>query len=117
MKKLMMVCLVLGMAWGAGAKDKSGKSHSESGATAATATIAGVVTDSVSGEQLAGVEVRIEGTDTKTYTDFDGNFSFKGVVPGEYKLVTTYISYEKTTEALKTDAKAELVKIRLVNSK
>lgn len=113
----MMFCLILGMALGAGAKNKSGKNNNDSGAAAATATISGVITDSVSGEQLAGVEVKIEGTDTKTYTDFDGNFSFKGMVPGEYKLVTTYISYEKTTEALKTDASDNLVKIRLVNSK
>ena len=117
MKKLMMFCLILGMALGAGAKNKSGKNNNDSGAAAATATISGVITDSVSGEQLAGVEVKIEGTDTKTYTDFDGNFSFKGMVPGEYKLVTTYISYEKTTEALKTDASDNLVRIRLVNSK
>lgn len=115
MKKLIVVCIVLGMAWGASGKEKSGKINKDVSATATS--IAGVIIDSASGEQLAGVEVRIGGTDLKTYTDFDGNFEFKGITPGEYQLITTYISYEKTTEELKLDARNEPLKIRLVNLK
>jgi len=54
-----------------------------------------VVTDKSSSEALVGVEVQIEGTNQKVYTDFDGKFTFCNLKPGEYKLVASYISYEK----------------------
>jgi hypothetical protein len=60
-----------------------------------TVAISGLVCDEASGESLAGVEVKIEGTDIKTYTDFDGRFTLKNVNLGEYQVVTNYISYEK----------------------
>ena len=40
-----------------------------------------------------------------TYTDFDGKFTFENIKPGEYKLVTNYISYKKGTEILKVNNK------------
>lgn len=64
-------------------------------------SITGIVLDSTTGEALAGVEVRVEGTERKVYTDFDGKFVFEGIQPGSYKLSTSYISYkEKETPAL-----------------
>jgi len=36
--------------------------------------------------------------------------------PGEYKLVTSYISYKKSSETLKVDSKENQVKIKLENS-
>lgn len=57
--------------------------------------LTGCIIDSKSSETLVGVEVQIEGTDLKTYTNFDGNFSFENVKPGKYKIVASYISYEK----------------------
>lgn len=57
----------------------------------------GSITDFNSSETLVGVEVQIEGTNLKTYTDFDGNFSFENIIPGNYKIVASYISYEKNT--------------------
>ena len=57
-------------------------------------TITGIVMDQSTGESLTGVEVRIEGTDLKVYTDFDGKFSFEGVKPGNYKVCTNLISYK-----------------------
>jgi hypothetical protein len=56
-------------------------------------TITGVVLDKTTGESLTGVEVRVEGTDLKTYTDFDGKFVFENVKAGEYKVMANYISY------------------------
>ena len=97
------------------ANEKEGKTAVNSDNTA-TVALSGTVLDSNSGELLVGVEVKIEGTNTKTYTDFDGNFSFDNMKPGEYKLVANYISYKKCTETLKVDGKENQVKIKLENS-
>lgn len=56
--------------------------------------ITGTVMDKSTGEALTGVEVRIDGTDLKAYTDFDGKFSFEGVKSGNYKICTNFISYK-----------------------
>lgn len=59
-------------------------------------SFSGTVMDFASGEVLTGVEVTIEGTDIKTYTDFDGNFTIDNVEPGKYNIIASYISYEKS---------------------
>ncbi|WP_347838992.1 carboxypeptidase-like regulatory domain-containing protein [uncultured Draconibacterium sp.] len=64
--------------------------------------ITGNVADEVTGELLVGVELQLEGTDKKVYTDFDGNFFFEDVVPGEYNITASYISYEKNKIEKKT---------------
>ncbi len=60
-----------------------------------TVTVSGTVSDSQTGETLVGVQVELEGTTQKTYTDFDGNFAFENVAPGEYNISASYISYEQ----------------------
>ena len=55
------------------------------------------------GEALVGVSVKIEGSDVEAYTDFDGNFQFDGILPGEYTISATMISYKK--ESSKLDVK------------
>lgn len=65
-----------------------------------TSCLSGIVTDVKTGEKLAGVEVAIEGTKLKTYTNFDGEFAINGLKPGDYKVKTKYISYN--TSDLKT---------------
>jgi hypothetical protein len=68
-------------------------------------TITGVVLDKTTGESLTGVEVRMEGTDLKTYTDFDGKFVFENVKAGEYKLMANYISYDNSeTKPIKVNS-------------
>ncbi len=79
----------------------------------ATLVLSGTVADQNSGESLVGVEVKLEGTDLKTYTDFDGKFAFKNVKPGEYKVVTNYISYQKQSETLEVNSKQNELKIKL----
>lgn len=66
------------------------------GAPVQTITLKGKVVDFNSGESLTGVEVAIEGSSVKTYTDFDGNFEIKDVKPGSYNLVASYISYNNS---------------------
>jgi len=57
--------------------------------------INGVIADIDTDETLAGVMVKIEGTDYQTLTDLDGKFKFEGIEAGEYNLELTYISYKE----------------------
>ena len=86
-------------------------------AQALAMVITGKVVDQVTGEALTGVKVAIEGSDLKAYTDFDGSFSFSQLSPGEYKVVTNYISYQKHSQVLKVDTKQSQVEIKLTSSK
>ena len=58
-------------------------------------SIKGQVTDAVTGETLIGANVLIQGTLTGTITDLDGNYELKGLAPGKYNIVVSYISYDK----------------------
>ena len=86
------------------AESKDGKIISEN-ITVSNYYVSGTVNDVKTGELLVGVQVQIEGTDMKTYTDFDGTFSFINVKAGEYKVVTKYISYKTSIEKLEVSAK------------
>jgi len=77
---------VLGLSSFTGEKEKTADAS-------ANITLSGIVVDSQTKVTLAGVEVTIEGTNLKTYTDFEGNFSFDNIQPGNYKVVTKYVSY------------------------
>lgn len=114
MKKLLIGFLSIMLAVAVTANEKEGKTATNSD-NSSTVALSGTVFDSTSGELLVGVEVKIEGTDTKTYTDFDGNFTFDNVKPGEYKLVANYISYKSSVETLQLNGKENQVKIKLEN--
>ena len=113
MKKVLLSLLVILLAIAVGAKEKEVKTTNTE--SEAAVELSGSIVDFHSGEFLVGVEVRIEGSDLKTYTDFDGNFSFK-VKPGEYNLVTNYISYEKKKDTYNVEGKNNKVKIELKTS-
>jgi len=96
MKKIVLSLIVIALTIGSYAANDENKNDAEKAAvTASTIELSGVVTDKSSNEALVGVEVEIEGLNQKVYTDFDGKFSFSNLKPGEYKLVASYISYEK----------------------
>jgi hypothetical protein len=116
MKKVVIAALLILSVVAVQAK-KSDTKTKTTDAESTTMLLAGSIADEVSGESLVGVEVKIEGTDLKTYTDFDGNFSFEGVKPGEHKIVANYISYEKKSQVLKVNANADDIKIKLQASK
>ncbi len=75
--------------------------------------LSGTVVDENTGELLTGVEVKIKSTGKKTYTDFDGNFSFESVKPGKHDLVVKFISYNEEIKSHKVSAKNNTVKIHL----
>lgn len=114
MKKVLLITAIFLMAVTLHAKDNETKAK-DSDANASI-ILTGSIVDQKSGESLVGVEVKIEGTDMKTYTDFDGNFSFKNVKPGEYKLVTNYISYQQDTRDLSLNTKENNIQIKLQTS-
>ncbi len=93
MKIFLTLVLVAGLFFSGLADDKDNKPAN--GDKPLKVMVTGNVADELTGELLVGVEVKLEGTDKKVYTDFDGNFVFEDVTPGEYNIVANYISYEK----------------------
>lgn len=116
MKKVLIAALLILSVVTVNAKKSDTKTKVKNTGSSAVMALTGSIADELSGEALVGVEVKIEGTDLKTYTDFDGNFSFAGVKPGEYKLLTKYISYKKKTEALAVNSSENNIKIKLQSS-
>ena len=55
--------------------------------------VSGNVIDKQTHESLAGVEVRVKGTNIIAYTDFDGNFFLPDLPTGSYELQFSYITY------------------------
>ena len=112
MKKILIGFLSLMLTVAVTAKENEAKSASATD-NAASVVLVGSISDANSGESLVGVEVKIEGTDLKTYTDFDGNFTFNNVKPGEYKVVANYISYKPASESLEASNKKNELKLKL----
>ncbi|WP_075603400.1 carboxypeptidase-like regulatory domain-containing protein [Saccharicrinis aurantiacus] len=84
-------------------------------APVAANTISGSIMDKETGEFLAGVEVELEGTSKKVYTDFDGNYSFSNVKDGVYKVKAHLISYkeESLTKVEVANASSKKMDIKL----
>lgn len=95
---LLMMALMGGNILVAGNKtDKPGEP------AVANTSISGVIEDEKTGEALTGVIVRLNGSDIKTYTDFDGKFVFNQVSPGDYSIEAKIISYQPVTRSVKVD--------------
>ena len=96
MKVFSLMVLFLGVTFASVADNGTDKNVKETTATT-TCTITGKILDNVTGEALTGVKVEIPGTNLFTYSDFDGNFSFEQLEPGNYDIATIFISYKTTT--------------------
>ena len=101
----------------AGKSDTKSEIKAETKTEAAMVSLSGNVIDEISGEALVGVEIKVEGSDTKTYTDFDGHFVISNLKAGQCKLVTSYTSYNKNEKTLLVNSKTNQVKIELQASK
>jgi hypothetical protein len=119
MKKVIFALMVAFVAGSAFAEKTSTKIEvkAETKTESALISLSGNIIDEVSGEALVGVEVKLEGTELKTYTDFDGHFVIDNLKAGECKLVTSYTSYNKKEKTLQVDSKSNQVKIELSASK
>lgn len=58
-----------------------------------TGIISGIVTDSETGEALAGVNVILEGTNMTTVTDTNGYYVITNVSPGSHRVVGSLVGY------------------------
>ncbi len=72
-------------------------------ASAQTASLLGKVSDT-SGKALQGINLRVAGTSTGTYTDEEGRFALHRISPGEQKLLISGVGYEKKSRKLKLEA-------------
>jgi hypothetical protein len=119
MKKVIFAILVAFAANTASAEKTDSKTETKTDSKLETTmlSLSGNIIDEVSGEALVGVEVKVDGTDMKTYTDFDGHFVIDKLKAGPCKLVTNYTSYNKKEKTLKVDSKSNQVKIELTASK
>lgn len=119
MKKLILSVLVLVASMNAFSEESDSKVENKSAAKSEVAmtVVSGNIIDEITGEALVGVEVTVEGSDVKAYTDFDGRFILKGVKSGECTLVANYTSYNKTEKTVELKAKKNQVKIELQASK
>ena len=119
MKKVIFALLVAFATTSAFAEkaDSKTETKTDSKAEAAVLSVSGNVIDEVSGEALVGVEVKVEGTDVKTYTDFDGHFVFDNLKAGQCKLVASYTSYNKNEKTFSIMSKNNPIKIELQASK
>lgn len=50
------------------------------------------------GEPIGGASVFLEGTTLGAQTDFDGNYEIRGVAPGSYNLIASYLGYGSQTQ-------------------
>ena len=117
MKKIIFALLVAFAANAAVAENSESKTDAKSETKINVVSLSGNVIDEVSGEALVGVEIKVEGTDVKAYTDFDGHFVIDNVKAGNCKLVASYTSYNKAEKSLKVDTKSNQVKIELKSSR
>ena len=68
-------------------------------AWAQTGQITGSVKDAVTKEPLVGANIYVEGTNTGTSTDMDGNYTLN-VKTGVQTLTVSYVSYQSVTETV-----------------
>lgn len=87
MKKLIIVLISISLGLGAIAKGETEKPSKP------MPVLTGQVIDNETGETLTGVMVKVKGSDTCVFTDFDGNFEIQGLEPGKYNLEVSLISY------------------------
>ena len=62
-----------------------------------TGTIAGVVVDANNGESLPGANVSLKGSTTGTATDLNGRYRIKGIEPGTYDVVFSFVGFQQKT--------------------
>ena len=118
MKNIILSIVFVALIGIAYADNEGNTSNASESSPVEMVSLSGTVIDFQSGEVLTGVEVIIEGTDIKVYTDFDGNFEIDNVKPGNYNIIASYISYDKSLiENFKADMDNNEVDIKLQSSK
>ncbi len=60
-----------------------------------TGKIAGLVTDTETGEALIGINILVQGTSFGAATDIEGNFIINNLSPGTYVLIASGVGFQK----------------------
>lgn len=115
MKKVILSVFIACASLAVFAEKTDSKAETKSEST--VCSLSGNIIDEISGEALVGVEVKVDGSDIKTYTDFDGHFVINNLKSGDCKLVASYTSYNKAEKNFKVDLNNNKVKIELQASK
>lgn len=63
----------------------------------ATFCLSGIVVEEDSGAPLTGALIKVHGIESDYYTDFEGRFSIEALIPGNYDIEISYISFESLT--------------------
>jgi hypothetical protein len=101
MKKLIILLIAVSLTAGLSAKDnpKEGKAEAKP-----APVLMGQVIDNSTGETLAGAMIKVKGCEKSVFTDFEGQFEFKDLTPGQYDLEVSLISYKSNSiKELKLD--------------
>lgn len=79
------------------------------------AEVKGNITDARNNEPIAFANIIVEGTQTGSTSDFDGNFTISGIKAGYIKLKVSYIGYKTKTSAdiLLSNDKIPFIQINL----
>ncbi len=62
--------------------------------------ISGRIVDAETNQPLANANVVLEGAETGTNSDMNGNYLITGIAAGEYKLIVSYIGYNEEVKTL-----------------
>ena len=68
--------------------------------TAERLTIQGLVYDNENKEPLTGATIILKGTQNYGIAGLDGTFKINNILPGEYKIIVSFISYDTHTETI-----------------
>lgn len=79
-----------------------------------TGVLSGKILDKKDSQPIIGATVRLEGTTMGTYTNRDGNFSFKAIPKGYFHILVSYVGYETiTTEVMITEGETTAIEVFL----
>lgn len=112
----ILLGLILLIATTTSANHNPTNNNAEAKSASINTSLEGVVIDKLTGEPLVGVEVGIEGTGLKAYTDFDGSFRFESLIPGDYFISASLISYQfnRSNKFTVSENKVNALNLKLV---
>jgi hypothetical protein len=77
-------------------------------------TITGTVKNS-KGDKVQSATVFIAGTQKMTMTNSDGDYSFKGIIPGNYIVVVNMLGYSSVKQAIALNERSEVLNLVLAD--
>jgi len=89
--------------------------HESTGkSTSSSVSVSGTVIDKLTNESLPGVTILVSDSETKIYSDPDGNFTLSGLTPGSYTLKVSCLSYKSQDITVEvSEEKTDELKVQL----